>query len=67
MAIKVKIKEYHENIQIVNVHGPNAGNEKIPFIDSLYAAMNALEDCETIVRGDFNIVFDNNLDIISGA
>ena len=41
--------------------------KKNPFIDSLYAAMNALEDAETIVGGDFNIVFDNNLDIISGA
>ena len=67
LAIKIKIKEYHENINIVNVYGPNTGNEKIPFIDSLYAAMNVLDDSEIIVGGDFNIVFDNDLDVISGA
>ena len=67
LAINIKIKDYTNHMNIVNVYGPNNGHEKVAFIDSLYAMINTIDDCETYIAGDFNIVFDNHLDIVSGA
>ena len=51
---------------IINVYGPNKKDEKNKFINSLYAAFNSTHPENLIICGDFNIVVDNCLDIISG-
>ena len=54
---------------IINVYAPCVPSEKIPFIESLYDFISdILSDASSnsIVMGDFNIVLNNELDIISG-
>ena len=54
---------------IINVYAPCVPSEKMPFIERLYDFIyDILSDASTnsIVMGDFNIVLNNELDIISG-
>ena len=55
---------------IINIYGPCILTEKIHFLETLKNEINSIYNKFTndnvIICGDFNIVMDNNLDIISG-
>ena len=51
---------------IVNVYAPNSKKEKLLFFNDLYYVLDKI-NCENIfICGDFNMVYDNTRDIISG-
>ena len=54
------------SFQVLNVYGPVIENEKPKFIDQLYAIFRNINVDNTILCGDFNIVHDDDLDIIAG-
>ena len=55
---------------IVNIYGPCISNEKIDFLETLEREIKNIYNHSSteniIVCGDFNMVINNNLDIISG-
>ena len=51
---------------IINVYGPAAHNERANFINELYSLQEKYLDGNTIMCGDFNMVYNNDLDIIAG-
>ena len=51
---------------IINVYGPVVKNEKCEFINKLYSIRPVLSADHSIICGDFNIVHNNELDIIAG-
>ena len=52
---------------IFNIYGPNDSKERETFFKNLSQAVQCIEDPnELIICGDFNVVLDNKLDIISG-
>ncbi len=56
-----------KKLNVVNVHAPNNDGEKADFLAQLEMLVNGLEGNEcTVIAGDFNLVLNNNLDIISG-
>ena len=56
--------EYH----ILNIYGPNLDNEKAKFLELLGSTVHKYnsEECFLLVAGDFNLVLNNQLDIIAG-
>ena len=57
-----------EQYFLINIYGAanHEKREKLNFINDLYRVMSRLNSSNIIVGGDFNIVMDNDLDIISG-
>ena len=51
----------------VNVYGPVIGSEKEKFINKLFYIFSLFNSDNIIVAGDFNLVINNSLDIISGV
>ena len=58
------------NLILVNVYAPNESNEKMNFLKSLTCHLRKIKsnlpDHSIVNAGDFNTVYDNELDIISG-
>ena len=50
----------------LNIYAPNLKKEKLSFLDELSSVLLKLNSPNVILGGDFNIVSDNNLDIIAG-
>ena len=50
----------------VNIYGPDRRSDRKQFIDELIATLDTVHPTNVIVCGDFNMVLDNTLDIISG-
>ena len=51
---------------VFNIYAPNNKSDIKAFIDELYSVVNITDSDNIIICGDFNIVQDNDLDIISG-
>ena len=67
LALRLKLNNESEPINIINVYGPAVINERRTFMDTLYAVKTAVGEEKVIFCGDFNMVLNNELDIISGA
>ena len=65
--IGIIIELSNVKVHILNIYGPNEKKEKIAFIDEMYNVVRSNEVEDLVICGDFNIVFDNNVDIIAGA
>ena len=65
LGMKINL-ENDLTLQIFNIYAPNAKREKLDFINKLYSMVQSVSAEHCIFCGDFNIVLDNNLDIISG-
>ena len=57
----------NEDYFFINVYGPNVKAERQNFMNELYNVTSKCTSHKVIIGGDFNIVLDNNLDIVSGA
>ena len=57
-----------KNINIYNVYGPSVENERYPFFETLVENYDKSNDPNEyqVIAGDFNVVANNELDIISG-
>ena len=57
-----------KNINIYNVYGPSVENERYPFFETLVENYDKSNDPNEyqVIAGDFNMVANNELDIISG-
>ena len=64
LGLKISINEVV--YFVFNIYAPNSKNENMAFIDELYSVFNFTDSDNIIFCGDFNIVHNNNLDIISG-
>ena len=66
--VAIKIAYEDEQILICNIYAPNDGKEKISFMDKLYNLIEEWSDNITnlCIMGDFNMVMNNDIDIISG-
>ena len=53
-------------LHIFNIYAPNIKQEKLDFINTLYSTFQSFSSENCIYCGDFNIVLDNNIDIVSG-
>ena len=54
------------SLHIFNIYAPNAKQEKLNFINKLYSTFQSVSADHLVFCGDFNIVLDNNIDIVSG-
>ena len=59
----VKLQVLDTILTLVNVYGPNKGNERKPFLDQLHDILTSYDYGDgIIIEGDFNIVPDTKLD-----
>ena len=65
LGIKGLIED--EEFYFINIYGPNPKSEQFKFLNELYNVARKCESKNIIYGGDFNMVVDNNLDIIAGA
>ncbi len=57
----------NKNLNIFNVYAPNQDKDKLDFLGQVENQVNLVEQGDgIIIAGDFNMVLDNKLDIISG-
>ena len=56
-----------EEFFFINVYGPNSYLERQNFMNELYNVSRKCTTNNIMIGGDFNIVMDNDLDIIAGA
>ena len=64
MSLKVVIQG--TTYYFLNIYAPNLKKEKNSFLDELSSVISKINSQNIIIGGDFNIVSDNNLDIIAG-
>ena len=65
--LAVKLDFDGDSFVIVNIYAPNKTKQKIIFFQKLHNFLMTIKsNSHIIVKGDFNTVLDNNLDIISG-
>ena len=65
------LKHKPEPLTIANIYGPNSDKDKAIFLNSIQPIMDQVCNNNTqgdniVLLGDFNVVLDNELDIISG-
>lgn len=65
LGIKITLNNEF-SLQILNIYAPNIKQEKLDFLNKLYSISQSISADHVIFCGDFNIVLDNKLDIISG-
>ena len=65
LGVKITL-ENDLTIQIFNIYAPNTKQEKLDFINKLYSTTQSITSEHFLLCGDFNIVLNNDLDIISG-
>ena len=53
---------------IINIYGPNDDTSKLSFLERVQCITSKFsnDDTKCIISGDFNMVLDNNLDIVAG-
>ena len=54
------------DVMIAKVYAPNLKAEKKIFFDLIFENLNDFKGSQVIIMGDFNIVINNDLDIVSG-
>ena len=54
------------NFYLMNLYAPNTKKEKILFFNEMYYVLDKLKSDDVFICGDFNMVYDNARDIISG-
>ena len=64
LVVDVEINNHH--VAIMNIYGPQPNIEKIHFLEQVSVALNKLQTPDILICGDFNVVLNNDLDIISG-
>ena len=65
-VLGVRIDTDHDPLFVLNVYAPSITREKQQFIKSLQKEISDIKQESILVCGDFNCVFDNTMDIISG-
>ena len=56
-----------ETFFVINVYGPNSNYDRQNFMNELYNVSRKCTSNNIIIGGDFNILMNNDLDIIAGA
>ena len=51
---------------VANIYAPNTKKEKFEFFNDLYFLLDKVNNDNLVICGDFNMVYDNSLDIVSG-
>ena len=51
---------------MANIYAPNTKKEKFEFFNDLYFLLDKVNNDNLVICGDFNMVYDNSLDIVSG-
>ena len=64
--IEAKVQEYP--FLFVNLYAPNKTNEQLTFFEEIREELDNCcleEDCNIVIGGDFNAIFDPDLDVMA--
>jgi exonuclease III len=66
LALSMQLDD--QQLAIINVYSPSIQSEKTGFLEEISRVFDSLPACtdHTLLLGDFNMVMDNKLDVISG-